>query len=229
MSEDCQDGYQCRGSMNEGFLGTCLPAPSGQSCWEDLDCNGGKCLGAILPLDCTEAEAGSPGTCSPPVCGTGPISGSDLGTPCPSGHECEGLDAFMCSTFIPYDLYNLPPICLLPCQLGSDCPPGSSCHFSIASEVWCVPDECATWFSDPDYCVDNSDCGLGINWHQCCPCPQAFTQTRIQSDPCITEGVEFTQPVDPDCQMDCDMACEPCSEVMGSFCSQDQCREALPD
>ena len=106
-----------------------------------------------------------------------------------------------------YDAWD--PICDM-----IDCAPSPPPYRSVQ----CSSDGCAF----VEECADVNDCIPMIDHRQCCPCPEAWPQSMVNHDPCITPVGE---PAPADCLPEACLGvlCEPCGGTPGMACTENRC------
>lgn len=222
----CPEGLHCVGGMPGGMPGTCVPpAPEGH-CWEDEECGEGEaCLEAKLcecTAGCMDPNGPISGECAVPACETESLDISGLGRPCPTGLECDGFGADLCSVHV-LSAPDLPAFCTTHCASDLvDCGPDAFCLPMGYSSI-CVPNTCYDPFVHT--CNNDSQCKIGSNWVGCCVCPEAVTTMELELEECLFEGVMSPQPFPLYCNNDCDgdELCEECPSPPGVECKDHQC------
>lgn len=222
----CSNGLHCVGGMPGGMPGTCVyDAPEG-TCWEDEECAEGEaCLEVKLcecSSGCLDPDGPIPGKCAVPACSPQSLDVSGLGMPCPTGLECAGFGADMCSLNV-LSTPNLPAFCTMHCASELvDCGPDAFCLPMGYSSI-CVPNACYEPFVHT--CNTDSQCKIASNWTQCCVCPEAVTTMEMELEKCMFEGTVPPSPFPLYCNNDCDGDewCEECPSPLGVECKEHQC------
>lgn len=80
-------------------------------------------------------------------------------------------------------------------------------------------------------CLEDSDCFLAIRLDSCCPCPESFHKSVIESRQNLVEyepGRDYTQKIKVDCT---DIECDPCPllEQMKVKCINKKCETVIEE
>jgi hypothetical protein len=160
-SMSCPSGASCISGLCR-FQG---PGARGAPCLTPADCalgGGGATVCAPVSLGggrCTRACAsdsacGNGGVCSPDGHCTTP-GGGGVGWPCASGFDCAS------GRCLPVQQGPFSAVCVQPCEVASDCPPGSGCFPASDSggKGWCRP---AGPQGAGQACVTSAACSKGL-------------------------------------------------------------------
>jgi hypothetical protein len=222
----CPDGLQCVGGLPGGMPGTCVPpAPEGH-CWEDEECEEGEACLEVEVCECTsgcmDPNGPIPGTCAIPACEAISLDGDGLGMPCPTGQECVGFGANLCSVDV-FSAPHLPSFCTKHCADDTESCGADAFCLPLGYSSICVPSTCYDAFTTT--CTDDSQCKIATNWVGCCVCPEAVTIMELELEKCLFEGIVPPEPFPLYCDHDCDGGelCEECPSPLGVECKEFQC------
>ena len=222
----CPAGLHCVGGLPGGLPGTCVPpAPEGH-CWDDEECAEGEACLEVKLCDCysgcADPDGPIPGKCAVSACETQSLDTSGLGRPCPTGLECDGFGAGLCSVNV-FSAPDLPAFCTMHCASELvDCGPDAFCLPMGYSSI-CVPGTCYEPFVHT--CNADSQCVIASNWVQCCVCPEPVTSMELELEDCMFKGMEPPDPFPLYCDNDCDGDewCAECPSPLGVECKDHKC------